>query len=568
MFFNLMIKLRGFAPLLSALLLAFLVSSCSFNNDTGGGGTLPPTKQESYSYTPESPSRMISFDDVSVSKIVTINNLAGKDIYVLKINTSKNSLAAEQLGAVSSVESFGSSSDLLSGDETPLQSFAEDDYAQPRVIRRDNPAITAFNANPPPFTREADGSVPSFSVFGAQNQSAVLNDTKNFWVADEENLPYTWYKKPATLRASGSHCNIWVADVNYDNSSSDDRDNKITNDQAQALANKFDVIYDLETAVFGYEYGGETGGGVDKDPKIQILVYDLFNDYKPDQTGGTVGFFWSKDEYSDGLLPGYRSNEAEIFYLDAHFTDAYASVAYSTLTHEFQHMINFNQKWVLHKKSAATWYNEMLSMLAEDMIDPMIEIPSTNSGHPVFARIPFFLDGYRYSGPTEWLPGNEVLYSYSSAYAFGAFLARNYGGAGLVSEIAKNSFVDEESISDALAKQGNIVGSSFTKALAEYGKAMILNRTESPSFNITATDSVGGKTYVFTGFDIFSIERCKIDGYLTGETGPVVLASTGGIRPSSFGLIQQKTWKNRSGSLRLVLNKPKNADIETYIVIK
>lgn len=567
MFFNLMIKLRGFAPLLSALLLAFLVSSCNFN---GTGGDLPPTKQENYSYTPESPSRMVSFNDVSVSKTVTISNLAGKDIYVLKINTSKNSLSAEQLGAVSSVESFGFSSDLLSGDEIPLQSFVEDDYAQPRVIRRDNPAITAFNANPPPFTQKADSSVPSFSTFGAPLASYTIGSTKKFWVEDEESPPYKWYEKPAILRASGSYCNIWVADINYDNSSSDNKDNKITSAQAQVLADKFDFIYGLETAVFGYERGGGPGGngGVDKDPKIQILVYDLFKDYKSDQTSGTVGFFWSKDEFLDAeLAPEYRSNNAEIFYLDAHFTDAYSSVAYSTLAHEFQHMINFNQKSFRHDKNAAVWYNEMLSMLAEDMIDPKINIPSTNSGHPVSSRIPLFLDGYRYSGPTEWLSGKEVFYSYASAYAFGAFLARNYGGAELVSEISKNSFVDEESISDALAKQGNIAGSSFTKALAEYGKAMILKGTESPSFNITAKNPVGGNDYEFTGFDIFSMPRLNIDGYRTG-IGPAVLANTGGIRPSSFGLIQQNTWKNRSGSLSLVLNKPKNDAIETYIVIQ
>jgi hypothetical protein len=166
MFFNLMIKLRGFAPLLSALLLAFLGSSCNFNNGTGGA--LPTTKQESYGYTSESPSRMVSFDDMSVSKTVTINNFEGKDIYVLKINTSKDPLTAEQLGAVSSAESFGFSGDLLSGDEIPLQPFAGDDYA-------------------PPFTLKAD-SLPSFSAFGVPLASYVINtSTKKFEVEDEKS---------------------------------------------------------------------------------------------------------------------------------------------------------------------------------------------------------------------------------------------------------------------------------------------------------------------------------------------------------------------------------------------
>jgi hypothetical protein len=50
-------------------------------------------------------------------------------------------------------------------------------------------------------------------------------------------------------------CNIRVEDAYFDSSASDSEDGKLTLNQIKVLAEKFDLIYPYETAIFGYEQG-------------------------------------------------------------------------------------------------------------------------------------------------------------------------------------------------------------------------------------------------------------------------------------------------------------------------
>ena len=182
-----------------------------------------------------------------------------------------------------------------------------------------------------------------------------------------------------------------------ENTSSGSSSNKISEKQAQELAGRFDLIYPLTTNLFGYEYGGgpNGNGGMDNDKKIQVLIYD-FGDESGDAV--TVGFFWSKDFYTQAELDRYgwksKTNLAEMIYINASRLIKYPNDIYSTLIHEFQHMIRFNGKFVKYGVSSSTWYCEMLAMLAEDAIAPLIGISHTNPDHVVSENIPRFLDSY------------------------------------------------------------------------------------------------------------------------------------------------------------------------------
>ena len=216
----------------------------------------------------------------------------------------------------------------------------------------------------------------------------------------------------------------------------------------------YGILNSAETAIFGQTYKDYYNqftsseaeefldlGYVLPEEKISILICDIYEDYSPIQNSGVLGYFWAKDFYPDSSTSksGIRSNEAEIFYIDSHFLDSYTEMTYSTLAHEFQHMLNFVNKNLKWDVTPSTWYNEMLSMVCEDLLQDVIGIEDKDSPR---SRLSSFNYGYLLNGINEWHEDDNVLYSYAHAYAFGAFITRNYGGAELVKAMMENESKD------------------------------------------------------------------------------------------------------------------------------
>jgi len=485
--------------------------------------------------------RKVSFS--GPTETVTLSGLSNKSIYLVKVNTSASTVSAANTGSAS-----GSSVSVVSGNVLP----APDDTPK---VRMGHPAADEFNANPPPFERKplqrSDSSLASSVVYS-------VGATKQFWVETTLNSN-KWEQKTATLRKQGTYGNIWVVnDLTT-----------FTPTQAQAMADKFDLIYPIETSLLGYEFGGGPGGdgGRDGDTRIQILVYDI--GYNP--SGTTLGYFWAKDYYDQATLDynklSYKTNLAEIFYLNgrAEVITNLADQLYSTLVHEFQHMINFNVKSVKNGKNSDSWYNEMLSMLAEDVISPLIGIGPSNSGHPIKSRIPRFLTNYNLSGITEWGPTDNQLDSYSTAYAFGAYLLRNYGGASLLQEMLANNSTNIASVTAALRTVNANSGLSFEEAVRRYGEALTFSGTmpsDVQSFDRTVTKTIGSYTYTATKFNIwsdFGATTLKVFGVNEKVT----------MRPYSLTVHQAASgWTNQSGTKTITLQRPNDSSIEFYLMMK
>jgi hypothetical protein len=454
------------------------------------------------------------------------------------------------------------------------------------VVRHDYKRAQEFNRNHPPVT-ESVRSKPLLSRTRAAE--AVVGSARTFWVDRDVNPlnsssdDIEWKEITAVLRAIGDNCKVWVAKDNFADTSGSNSDNKITSSQAAAIAGKFDDIYGLTTAVFGQEFGGgnsEYPGGVDGDEKIQILVYDIDYDYVSSQSSGTLGYFWSKDFFPQSVIDeagvDIKTNLSEIFYVDAYFTDSNENVVYSTLIHEFQHMINFNQKEIVYETPIPeTWYNEMLSMLAEDMIAPLIGIKQASGGHPVDVRIPLFLAGYNRAGVSDWLSGDEDYFSYSNVYAFGAFLARNFGGAELVKEIVSNPLINMESVSSGLNKvnPGRFpsAASAFTDALGLYPQSFVYSGSRKPSgvytFDKTDSRTINGTTYIFEGFDIWKIPNAA-SGYGNGPTVFNLSDYWVSMRGQSVVLLSRPEWLRKTGTLTIELERPASPDIDLYLMVR
>jgi hypothetical protein len=253
------------------------------------------------------------------TETINLDDLSENNIYLVKVNKSNSIVDASETGG---------SSALLADNNLHLLSNKKDIFTPLDHIME-------FNANPPPIIPEIiDGrnaeTIPPFNA-------PVIGDIRNFWVESYYNSG-SWIEKTATLQATGKYGNIWVMDENFIKIDDGKNDNKITTSQAVELAKKFDLIYPIETNLFGYEYGGGPAGngGQDNDPKVQILIYDIV-----DSSGEVkaAGFFWSKDYYPQSQLgTNYKTNLAEIFYLDASSINNSPDYMYSCLAHEFQHM--------------------------------------------------------------------------------------------------------------------------------------------------------------------------------------------------------------------------------------
>jgi hypothetical protein len=159
-------------------------------------------------------------------------------------------------------------------------------------------------------------------------------------------------------------------------------------------------------------------------------------------------------------------------------------------------------------------------MLAEDIIGPMIGIGADSYGHPINSRIPLFLGIYWDAGVADWLKGDDVISSYSSVYAFGAYLVRNYGGPALLRAMMDNSAVDRASITRALSTTSDLGLQatsdnvrSFEQALRGYAEALLYSTTNTggvpngkPSFDRSQSSVIGGKTYEAKAFDIWTMQ--------------------------------------------------------------
>ena len=383
--------------------------------------------------------------------------------------------------------------------------------------------------------------------------------------------------KKVTLRAVGTNsnqikCLVWVEDSCYQ-SLGTASGKMVTKEIAQELANKFAQHCDSERAVFGdekekfIEGGGSNGKdlndpdyGSDTKDYVNIVIYDIGADYNnKGQQCGVAGYFYSKDYLSEGNYNGYNtydsdlagiSNHGKYFYIDAPFCNYVSNNNYtgnnnkvsetiiSTLFHEFQHMINFGRK----VGDVPKWYNEMLSMLAEDMMRQQLGLEESVRKE----RLPAFNQYYWMSGATEYLEGENTVISYSTAYAFGAWLARTYGGVQLVSKISRNQSVGLKSIIEAINKQ---TGQTLTAEalLKQYIQACVFRTSfatdagrQLPTFYKDGTTSVGDGECSLTKINLFG-EAYKYKPYANSSDlyyGPLLFTSTQklAVRPTGFVL--------------------------------
>lgn len=425
------------------------------------------------------------------------------------------------------------------------------------------PAVDLFNADPWTY-----GGIRRLPRAGSTVSAALLavdsvGKTGRFYDAWDHQIPATCRK---VIAADGKTVNLWVADNAWAGGGCT-KTKCVSQTMLDSLGERFlkagadNDIYNASTSIFGAEWGTHSYGNmISADNTVTILLADIQGDNS--LSGGILGYYYARDNFLTSAAP--TSNQRLLLVLDSvmfanpsgsswEMTDYWPQEFLATLGHEMQHMIHFYQKGVLREGTSSTWLNEMCSLVAEDLLATRLGIagprgiPSSNgsAGSPgvTAGRLGRF-NYYDDLSVTRWLEGsvndsaeNNRLNSYALNYAFGAYLARNYGGAGFFRNLVQNGYGDTRAVDTALAYGGH--DEDFASALQKWGAAVVLSdRLDAPEkyrYNTGGfiDSTVGGATFRLGSINLYNYSY----GGLTGPRSYAILPTSGAGRYATSNLI-------------------------------
>ncbi len=397
---------------------------------------------------------------------------------------------------------------------------------QPSVVPN---AVSEFLRKP-----AAMGSPRALAATPTAPQSSYTVGVSSRTFFDENGNTVTATLQKQTTFGSET-LNIWV-----------DSSATVTTTQLDAVAAAFldgtdtKDIYHWETSMYGAPWGPTPYSNLIPDDHT---VNILFTPMGSGSSGTVVGFFYGRDNYVRTINTGSAtdsSNEMIMFYMNSSVYSDYPTtqpntngktegenLIISTLAHEFQHMIQFYQKTILLAGSQGTdtWINEMMSMMTEDVLAQKLGLDGPRGVWPATdgsagsagnsnGRLPLF-DYLDDVSLTNW-GGYSLLASYSDAYSFGAYLLRNFGGAGLLHDMMHNGYTDEQALMAPLAARGYSL--SFGELLSQWAASVLLSDlTDTPSYYRYNTGGWLPSSYGGYSYDVGSIDMFN---YLYSSTTP------------------------------------------------
>lgn len=319
-------------------------------------------------------------------------------------------------------------------------------------------ADEAFRVNP---VLPADPGAATLPVSPSANSdftASSLNDSRTFYAYNYQSGTYG-DAVTARLAYIGTSAEVWVEDNNPKV--------VVTDEMAAKMGMEFDAsIYTLIRENY------YTESDVNGDGKVAMLCYDIQDNYAGAGTSYTGGYFAGND-----LTTQRYSNQMELIYADTWPTmgtdpsSPDVSKVYSTMAHEFQHMVNANRNQLEEKSNMDTWLNEALSMSAEDLYEGV----QTD-------RISYYNKSTGVKNGRsllDWNSGNEVLANYALSYLFSQYLSAQVDealGAGSQVKIFKEIIMDDSGGYQAVE---NVVKKyidknlSFSKLMTNFRAALL-----------------------------------------------------------------------------------------------
>lgn len=238
-----------------------------------------------------------------------------------------------------------------------------------------------------------------------------VGDCRDFYCYDNSILS-SRVEQTFTCAYVGEHCYVWSCQ------------SALSDQQLASIGNAFDAdIYDQTTAAFGEGRFCAMGG------KVNILMYPMQD--------GLLGCFCGLDSFASGEVSSFQVSyygcnlNHDIIHINTTYPEYYgADFCYSTLAHEFQHLICFsNMFYTYGYTSCRTWLNEVMSAYIEETLYPNSRY---TSGHfDSFAASSLIRNGQSlYNFTTN---GNDIGV-YGSVYYFSEYL-KNLAGSDVYTKI-------------------------------------------------------------------------------------------------------------------------------------
>ncbi len=435
-----------------------LLSLLIFIIGCGGGGTSSSVQNI---VTLDSLKYNISIDKVDDSNLNVVT-FDGSNQYLIKSFNSSGSLTIKATTpsniyvVLTNASSVNSTNDLL---DTTSQSYLK---------------VLDFRKNLKEYlTKETN-----LSSFIYQKRAKSVGDSRTFYLdIDGVKTTSTTLRLTRTVNTKfgDKTLNIYVSNDSFDDGSGCQKSYCVTQDMVDAMADKFlqsgldNDIYDWETNIYGEEWGADASKKysnlIGQTDEITILLTDIDDDNDPNK--GVIGYFWAKDNMTN--LDG--SNQEIMFYIDSVMyanrgnedfwstTEKMPMEVLSTLAHEFQHMISFYQKSILRGggESTSIWLDETLSCATEYLLSSKIKTytprqisydDGSAGSYPIIeGQFPYFNKYINQYTLTSW---SNTSAQYGGAYALGAYILQNYGGAKLLHNIMQNNYLDENAILEGI----------------------------------------------------------------------------------------------------------------------
>jgi len=305
-------------------------------------------------------------------------------------------------------------------------------------------------------------ALPAHGELRALGQTAVpeVGDRRQFWVINKDNR---FSRVTAEVKYVSERA-VFYQDIRAPAGGFSAAD-------FAALGRLFDdPIYDVVTATFG------APSDVDGDGRIIILFTPVVNEMTPRGSNGFIaGFFYGLD-----LTTEPNSNRAEIFYSlvpdpngevgDRRATSDVLRVVPPLLAHEFQHMVHFNQRFLLRRVGTdVLWLSEALAHMAEDIVAGALRDRGQDADAAQFAAQNLHRAGLYLANPggasliSDEPPGS--LEERGAQWLFVKYLAGHYGGTELLRALTQTTLSGVNNVTAA-------TGRSWRSLLAEWSVAL------------------------------------------------------------------------------------------------